>query len=76
MEEKLAERPDPRPAPGQALLEIADDGTGFEPARARSGGGMGLRGMEERAAEIGARLEIESAAGSGTTVRVVWEDDA
>jgi len=28
--------------------------------------------MRERAAEIGARLEVESAAGSGTTVRVVW----
>ena len=54
-------------------LEIADDGAGFEPATARRSGGMGLRGMEERAAEIGARLEIESAAGCGTRVRVVWE---
>jgi signal transduction histidine kinase/ligand-binding sensor domain-containing protein len=54
-------------------LEIADDGTGCDPSRARRSGGMGLRGMEERAAEIGARLEIGSAAGSGTQVRVVWE---
>jgi signal transduction histidine kinase/ligand-binding sensor domain-containing protein len=54
-------------------LEIADDGTGFDPTRALRSGGLGLRGMEERAAEIGARLEIESAAGSGTTVRVIWE---
>jgi signal transduction histidine kinase/ligand-binding sensor domain-containing protein len=54
-------------------LEIADDGTGFDPSKARRGGGLGLRGMGERAAEIGARLEIESAAGSGTLVRVVWE---
>ena len=57
-------------------LEIADDGAGFEPAAARRSGGLGLRGMEERAAEIGARLEIESAAGSGTRVRVVWEGGA
>jgi signal transduction histidine kinase len=57
-------------------LEIADDGTGFDPAAARRSGGLGLRGMEERAAEIGARLEIESAAGSGTLVRVVWERGA
>jgi signal transduction histidine kinase len=56
-------------------LEIADDGAGCDPARARRSGGLGLRGMEERAAEIGARLEIESAAGSGTTVRVVWEGE-
>ena len=57
-------------------LEVADDGTGFDQARARRSGGLGLRGMEERAAEIGARLEIESAAGSGTLVRVVWERKA
>jgi signal transduction histidine kinase/ligand-binding sensor domain-containing protein len=54
-------------------LEIADDGTGCQPAEARRSGGLGLRGMEERAAEIGARLEIESTAGSGTRVRTVWE---
>jgi signal transduction histidine kinase/ligand-binding sensor domain-containing protein len=54
-------------------LEIADDGTGCDPTRARRSGGLGLKGMEERAAEVGARLEIESAAGSGTTVRVVWK---
>ena len=54
-------------------LEIIDDGTGFDPAAARRSGGLGLRGMEERAAEIGARLEIESAVSSGTTVRIVWE---
>jgi ligand-binding sensor domain-containing protein/signal transduction histidine kinase len=55
-------------------LEIADDGTGCVLVGARSSGGLGLRGMEERAAEIGARLEIESVAGSGTTVRVVLEE--
>ncbi len=54
-------------------LEIADDGIGSNLAKVRQGGGLGLRGMEERAAEIGAHLEIESAAGSGITVRVVYE---
>ena len=57
----------------RVTLEIADDGIGFDLARARQGGGMGLRGMEERATAIGARLGIESIAGSGTTIRVVWE---
>jgi signal transduction histidine kinase len=28
--------------------------------------------MEERAARLGARLEIRSAPGSGTTVRLEW----
>jgi signal transduction histidine kinase len=58
------------------VLEVADDGAGFDRAAARRSGGLGLHGMEERAAEIGARLEIESAAGSGTRVRVVWERGA
>jgi signal transduction histidine kinase/ligand-binding sensor domain-containing protein len=57
-------------------LEITDDGTGCNPALARRSGGLGLWGMEERAAEIGARLEIDSAAGNGTTVRVVWKREA
>ncbi|MBN1139827.1 MAG: hypothetical protein JXM73_24865 [Anaerolineae bacterium] len=59
---------------GQCVtLEIHDDGNGCDPGEARRSGGLGLRGMEERAAEIGARLQIDSVAGSGTTVRVVWE---
>jgi signal transduction histidine kinase/ligand-binding sensor domain-containing protein len=57
-------------------LEIADDGTGFDPVAARRSGGLGLRGMEERVAAIGAGLEIESAAGSGTRVRVMWKGGA
>jgi signal transduction histidine kinase len=58
--------------PGRARLEVADDGTGFDPQAESRGGGLGLRGMRERAAEIGAQIEVESAAGSGTRVRVVW----
>jgi signal transduction histidine kinase len=51
-------------------LEIADDGIGFDLATARERGGMGLAAMEERAAELGGRLTVESAAGEGTSVRV------
>jgi signal transduction histidine kinase/ligand-binding sensor domain-containing protein len=59
---------------GQSVtLEITDDGTGCDLSGARRSGGLGLQGMKERAAEIGARLEIESAAGNGTRVRVMWE---
>jgi two-component system sensor histidine kinase ChiS len=57
----------------RVTLEVADDGLGFDPTEASRGGGMGLWGMRERAAEIGARLEVESAIGTGTMVSVVWE---
>jgi signal transduction histidine kinase len=50
-------------------LAVADDGVGFDPhapeLRARS---LGLTTMEERARELGGRLEIDSAPGAGTTV--------
>jgi signal transduction histidine kinase len=37
---------------------------------ARARGGFGLQGMQERAALVGASIEIESAAGRGTTILV------
>ena len=53
------------------LLIIEDDGVGFDAAAAGGGGqGFGLLGMQERAGLVGAMLEIESAAGKGTTVLV------
>jgi two-component system sensor histidine kinase ChiS len=57
------------------MLEIVDDGAGFDPSTAGERGGMGLSAMAERAAELGARLEIESEAGRGTRVAVLWGDD-
>jgi signal transduction histidine kinase len=51
-------------------LEISDDGIGYDPAKARESGGMGLGGMEERAQRINGRLEILSAPGKGTTLKV------
>ena len=56
---------------GLLLLEVADDGVGFDPdapeLRARR---LGLTSMEERAHRIGGRLEIRSAKGTGTIVHV------
>lgn len=50
-------------------LIIADDGQGFDP-QAERGGGMGLVSMRERAAGLGATLEIASTPGTGTQVRL------
>ncbi|UGS34581.1 sensor histidine kinase [Capillimicrobium parvum] len=50
------------------VLEVADDGRGFDPRAATTG--AGLLGMRERAGLIGARLAIDTAPGAGTTVRL------
>jgi PAS domain S-box-containing protein len=51
------------------LLIVEDDGVGFDPGDACTiGRGSGLLGMQERAALVGATLQIESAAGKGTTI--------
>jgi signal transduction histidine kinase len=50
-------------------LEVADDGSGFDPGRSElRSKHLGLTSMEERARELGGRLEIRSAQGVGTTV--------
>ena len=51
-------------------LIIVDDGAGFDPSTPAAGGGLGLRGMAERAARIGGRLEITAGPGDGTRVAV------
>jgi len=56
-------------ASGGLLIEITDDGTGFDVAtRAAAEGHFGIRGMQERARRIGGSLAIESHPGSGTRV--------
>ncbi len=53
---------------GAVQLEVADTGDGFDPSHVREG--AGIRGMRERALLAGGALEIESAPGAGTTVRL------
>jgi signal transduction histidine kinase len=56
---------------GGLLLEVTDDGAGFDPlAPEVRSSRLGLGSMEERARRLGGRLEIRSAAGEGTTVRL------
>jgi signal transduction histidine kinase len=53
------------------ILEIVDDGCGFDPARAIPAGGLGLDGIIERAAQMGGELALDSAPGKGTRIRVL-----
>jgi PAS domain S-box-containing protein len=55
---------------GAGLLEIADDGVGFDTTAAVSEGHRGLRNISARAGSIGAQLNIESAPGRGTRYSV------
>jgi len=55
--------------PGGLLLLITDDGHGFEPASPRPGH-FGLQTMRERAAAVGGALDLISAVGRGTQIRV------
>ena len=52
-------------------LMIRDNGVGFDRAHALSDR-MGLRIMQERADQIGARLDIASSPGKGATITVQW----
>ena len=55
---------------GRAVLSVSDDGAGFDPARAAERHGMGLDLIRERVADLGGELQLESAPGEGTTVRI------
>jgi len=58
-----------QPDGDSVVLEIADDGVGFDPDGSFPGH-LGLRSMHERAAEVGGSLEVFSARGRGTRVVV------
>ncbi len=55
------------PADGEVLLEISDDGIGFDPT-GDFPGHLGLRSMSERTTRVGGSLAIESRPGSGTHI--------
>ena len=60
---------------GHAQVVIVDDGHGFDPdgvAPDEDRGHFGLKIMRARAARLGGELEVRSAAGQGTQVRLIW----
>jgi signal transduction histidine kinase len=52
-------------------VSVIDDGRGAEGASGDRKPGLGTLGMQERAVILGGRLEVESVAGGGTTVRAI-----
>jgi two-component system sensor histidine kinase UhpB len=59
-----------RPVEGKARLSISDDGVGFDPFAPRTSMHRGLRNITSRAHAINGRLNIESAPGKGTELRL------
>ena len=55
----------------QVSLKVTDDGAGFDPGTAGREDSYGLRGLQSLVQDGGCRLQVESAPGAGTTVRMV-----
>jgi signal transduction histidine kinase len=54
-------------------FRIQDDGRGFDP-RVIQEGHLGISIMSERAAQIGANLQIHSEPGKGTEIILIWSN--
>ncbi|MDY6877480.1 MAG: histidine kinase [Chloroflexota bacterium] len=52
--------------PETVTLEIADDGSGFDPTAIEAGSTMGLQGMRERLAGLGGTLTVDTVTDGGT----------
>jgi signal transduction histidine kinase len=53
-----------------AVVEVSDNGRGFDPAELARAGHFGLRGLRDLAEEAGGRLVIDSTPGAGTRVQM------
>lgn len=60
------------------VLEISDDGTGFDPGELekRGRGGFGLVSMQQRAHVLGGSLQVWSSLGQGTKIRLETSEGA
>ena len=56
--------------PRGVLLEVSDDGIGFDPARSRPGH-LGLKTMQQRVERLGGSLVVRSTPGSGTCIQAL-----
>lgn len=55
---------------GALVLEVVDDGRGFDPSAAGPEGHFGLRNLDGLVRESGGTLEVESSPAGGTTLRM------
>ena len=55
---------------GELVLEVRDDGAGFDPAAARGPQHQGIRNMHSRAERLGGTFEVSSTIGAGTAISV------
>ncbi len=60
---------------GDILLQVSDDGRGFDLQQEAKSGHFGLAGMRERAALVGGELTVTSQPGAGTIVRLMINPD-
>jgi signal transduction histidine kinase/ligand-binding sensor domain-containing protein len=58
------------------VMEIVDDGVGFDPQSLPDRGGMGLKNISERAERLGGTVDIRSNPGEGTRVKVAIKEHA
>ena len=54
---------------GQLVVEVADDGRGFDLKALQMGGHFGLDGMRERVQLLGGSFDVQSAPNQGTVIR-------
>lgn len=52
----------------EVILDVRDDGAGFDPEGPSAPGSFGLRGMRQRAERLAGELRVESRPGAGTAV--------
>ncbi len=53
---------------GKLVLEVRDDGAGFDTLQSVAAGHLGIVGMRERIKLLGGRLEVRSSPGAGTSI--------
>ena len=58
------------------FVKIEDDGKGFDTSQPAPSGHFGLQIMQARAKHIGGRVEFQSELGRGTSVRLIWSNEA
>lgn len=58
-------------AAGGIVVEVRDDGRGFDVEAVRAGSGLGLPGMRERVHELGGELSVHASPGGGTRLSAI-----